>query len=111
MLNSLLNPLGSNNSGNSSVIDVINDSFKIREISFSIKTSRCFENQKITITESKNNNVISETVIQKEQIYRIKLNMEQSVIKRLQFNTDVSSCKIEGDPRDLFFEIKNFQLS
>jgi hypothetical protein len=28
LLNSLLNPLGSNNSGNSSVIDVINDSFK-----------------------------------------------------------------------------------
>lgn len=71
-------------------IYIFNDSFEIREISFSIKTSRCFENQKITITESKNNNVISEAVVKKEQIYRLKLNMEQAIIKRIQFNTDAS---------------------
>jgi len=92
-------------------IYIFNDSFENREISFSLKTSKCFENQKITITESKNNNVISEAVIKKEQTYKLNINMEQAVIRRLQFKTDASSCKIDGDPRDLFFEIKNFQIS
>jgi hypothetical protein len=92
-------------------IYVFNDSFKIREISFNLKTSRCFENQRITISDSKNNKIITEAIVNKELSYKLELNMEQAIIKRIQFNTDASSCKIEGDPRDLFFEIKNFKIS
>ena len=92
-------------------IYIFNDSFKSREISFNVKTSRCFENQRITITDSKNNKIISEAIVNKELSYKLELNMEQAIIKRIQFNTDASSCKIEGDPRDLFFEIKNFKVS
>lgn len=91
-------------------IYIFNDSFETREIRFSIKTSQCFKNQKITITDSKNNIVTPEVNIYKEQSYKLKLDMKDAIIKRFQFNTDASSCKVKGDPRDLFFEIKNFQI-
>jgi hypothetical protein len=49
--------------------------------------------------------------IEGETTYRITLDMADKAVKRIQFNTDANKCKLEGDPRNLYFEIKNFTIS
>ena len=83
----------------------------LRNLKFSLKTSSCFENQTIRITDSQNNLLVKDTFVEKSQNYDLEVDLSNKFIKIIQFNTDAKVCKVKGDPRDLYFEIKNFSIS
>ena len=83
----------------------------LRNLKFSLKTSSCFENQTIRITDSQNNLLVKDTIVEKSQNYDLEVDLSNKFIKIIQFNTDAQVCKVKGDPRDLYFEIKNFSIS
>ena len=83
----------------------------LRNLKFSLKTSSCFENQTIRITDSQNKLLVEETIIEAERNYDLKVDLSNNFVKIIQFNTDAQVCKVKGDPRDLYFEIKNFSIS
>ena len=83
----------------------------LRNLKFSLKTSSCFENQTIRITDSQNKLLVEETIVEEEKNYDLKVDLSNNFVKIIQFNTDAQVCKVKGDPRDLYFEIKNFSIS
>ena len=83
----------------------------LRNLKFNLKTSSCFENQTIRITDSQNNLLVKDTIVEKSQNYDLEVDLSNKFIKIIQFNTDAQVCKVKGDPRDLYFEIKNFSIS
>jgi hypothetical protein len=83
----------------------------LRNLKFSLKTSSCFENQTIRITDSQNKLLVEETIVEEERNYDLKVDLSNNFVKIIQFNTDAQVCKVKGDPRDLYFEIKNFSIS
>jgi hypothetical protein len=83
----------------------------LRNLKFSLKTSSCFENQTIRITDSQNKLLVEETIVEEERNYDLKVDLTNNFVKIIQFNTDAQVCKVKGDPRDLYFEIKNFSIS
>ena len=83
----------------------------LRNLKFSLKTSSCFDNQTIRITDSQDKLLVEETIVERERNYDLKVDMSNNFVKIIQFNTDAQVCKVKGDPRDLYFEIKNFSIS
>ena len=83
----------------------------LRNLRFNVKTSSCFQNQTIRITDSQNKLLVKDTFIDKEQNYDLNIDMSNNFIKIVQFSTDAQVCKVKGDPRDLYFEINNFSIS
>jgi hypothetical protein len=83
----------------------------LRNLKFSLKSSSCFENQTIRITDSQNKLLVEETIVEEERNYDLKVDLSNNFVKIIQFNTDAQVCKVMGDPRDLYFEIKNFSIS
>lgn len=92
-------------------IYVVSNTFQRKKIEFSLDTSECFPNQIISIYDENNNKLFPDMKIEGETTYRITLDMADKAVKRIQFNTDANKCKLEGDPRNLYFEIKNFTIS
>ena len=41
----------------------------------------------------------------------VNLDFTQSIAKRLDFNVVSDACKLDGDPRDLYFELKNLRIN
>ena len=83
----------------------------LRNLKFTLKTSSCFENQKIRITDSQDKLLVKETNVEVEKNYNLNIDLLNDFVKIIQFNTDAQVCKVNGDPRDLYFEIKNFSIS
>jgi hypothetical protein len=83
----------------------------LRNLKFNLRTSSCFKNQIISITDSQNNLLFKDTIVNEEKNYDLKVDLSNKFIKIIQFNTDAQVCKVKGDPRDLYFEIKNFSIS
>jgi hypothetical protein len=54
---------------------------------------------------------VKDTFVEKSQNYDLEVDLSNKFIKIIQFNTDAKVCKVKGDPRDLYFEIKNFSIS
>jgi len=92
-------------------IYIIDYSFSVKEIKFNLKTSQCFAKQKISITDSQNKVITPEIVVNSDKDYVLNLDMTNSIVKMIQFSTDAEACFIDGDPRNLYFEIKNFQTN
>lgn len=82
----------------------------LRNLKFSINTSSCFKNQTIRITDSQNNLLVKDTIVEEQKNYDLKVDLSNNFIKIIQFNTDAKVCKVKGDPRDLYFEITNFSI-
>ena len=83
----------------------------LRNLKFILKTSSCFENQTIRITDSQDKLLVEETIVEEERNYDLKIDLSNNFVRIIQFNTDAQVCKVKGDPRDLYFEIKNFSIS
>jgi hypothetical protein len=90
---------------------IIDHSFSIKEIKFNLKTSQCFSSQKISITDSQNKMISPVSVVSGEKEYVLNIDMTDSIVKMIQFSTDAEACFVDGDPRNLYFEIKNFKMN
>ena len=90
---------------------IIDHSSSIKEIKFNLKTSQCFSSQKISITDSQNKVISPVSVVSGEKEYVLNIDMTDSIVKMIQFSTDAEACFVDGDPRNLYFEIKNFKMN
>jgi hypothetical protein len=54
--------------------------------------------------------LISDLKIDEATNVEIEIDLTREASKRIQFTSDADPCKVSGDPRSLFFEIKNFSI-
>jgi hypothetical protein len=76
-------------------------------IGFELEISPCFESQLITIKDSSSGEILEKIQVTKEEEIKLNLNFSDVYSKQILFSTDAGICKIEGDPRGLYFNVKN----
>jgi len=42
--------------------------------------------------------------------FKFEVDMRNSVVKRVQIISNSEGCRVEGDSRVLFYEVKNFKI-
>ncbi|MGA0082900.1 MAG: hypothetical protein ACO3H5_04600, partial [Candidatus Nanopelagicales bacterium] len=58
------------------------------------------------------NEVLYSGVVKKEvSVYQIDVNMKKNELAKIEFKTNDNFCIFENDPRQLFYEVKDWQLS
>ena len=90
---------------------IIGKSGKSERIEFEVKGAPCFDEQVIDISlvdqaSSSVNNIIS-----KNEKVKVSLELTENRADILKISTNVDACELPGDPRKLFFEIKNLKLN
>jgi hypothetical protein len=78
-------------------------------LTFEIETSKCFTNQNIIIQDVSSNEIIQKVEVSSQEVVNIDLSFKESYLKQIQFSTDAGICRVEGDPRGLYFNIKNLK--
>jgi hypothetical protein len=84
--------------------------FDAFRFSFEAKTPECVEGNKLKVTQLPDKELLSSTISNKAQSYDLQLFNNHSGVNKLMFEVDNMSCKFLGDPRDLYFEIKNYKI-
>jgi hypothetical protein len=82
---------------------------KYVSVSFEVESSNCFENQVITIEEAPSGKILKRIQVNSRQKVELDLDFRDVYSKRIQFSTDADVCRIEGDPRGLYFNVKNLK--
>jgi len=82
---------------------------KYVSVSFEIETSSCFENQVITIEKASSGKILKRIQVSSRQNVDLDLDFRDAYSNRIQFSTDADVCRIEGDPRGLYFNVKNLK--
>jgi hypothetical protein len=81
-----------------------------RVIELEMSNATCSKERKIQFSTSPSN-IFQEITINKDaRIVRLKVPMEESRFQKVLISTSNDSCNLEGDPRNLFYEIKNWKL-
>jgi hypothetical protein len=78
-------------------------------LSFELETTPCFESQLITIQDSPSGEILDKIQVSKGEVVRLNLNFREVYSRQILFSTDADLCKVEGDPRGLYFNIKNLE--
>jgi DNA polymerase sigma len=78
-------------------------------VAFEIETSPCFETQLITIEEAPSGKILKQIEVKDSQQIKLELDYGDVYSKRILFSTDADVCKIDGDPRGLYFNLKNLK--
>ena len=78
-------------------------------LTFEIETSKCFTNQNLIIQDVSSNEIIQKVEVSSQEVVNIDLSFTESYLKQIQFSTDAGICRVEGDPRGLYFNIKNLK--
>ena len=78
-------------------------------LTFEIETSKCFTNQNIIIQDVSSNKTLKIIEVSGQEVINIDLSFKESYLKQIQFSTDAGICRVEGDPRGLYFNVKNLK--
>ena len=81
-----------------------------KEMEFEIKSAPCFDKLNLDVSLMGKESSILNGLIDEKQKISLAIDLGERGAEILKFTTDVEACKISGDPRDLFFEIKNLKL-
>ena len=81
-----------------------------KRISFTLNTSRCNPIQEISIRDGQENPIQDGKIVDQTTSFDFEIDMTNSIVKRIQVITDSGVCQIGDDPRNLFFEIKDFKI-
>jgi hypothetical protein len=74
---------------------------------FELETSPCFKSQTITIKNASSGLIIKKVQVTDQQEIRLDLDFGDSYLNQIQMSTSADVCKVEGDPRGLYFNVKN----
>ena len=81
-----------------------------KELEFEINGAPCFDKFSLEVSLLGANLSILNGLVDGKQKVSLPIEMGERGAEILKFTTEVEACKILGDPRDLFFEIKNLKL-
>ena len=88
---------------------VLNSTGSNLRLTFEIETSKCFTNQNIIIQDVSSNETLKIIEVSGQEVINIDLSFKESYLKQIQFSTDAGICRVEGDPRGLYFNVKNLK--
>jgi hypothetical protein len=88
----------------------INYTDKISKLSFQMNLNDCQTVQNFEITEFPNRNLFRGNIGEKGRVFDFTLYNQENNVSRIEIKTDSPPCKLEGDPRNLYFEIKNLRV-
>jgi hypothetical protein len=89
---------------------ILSNSFSKNRISFTLNTSKCNSTQEISIRDGQDIPIMDSKRVDITTSFEFEIDMTKSVVKRVQIITDGGGCQIGNDPRNLFFEIKDFNI-
>ena len=72
--------------------------------------STCTKERNITISTSPEVILQEITINNVSRKISIKIPMKNNSFQKLLITTSDDPCKVEGDPRNLFYEIKNLEM-
>lgn len=78
---------------------------------FELKTPDCVSENKMEIIKLPNKSMAQLNINQKASRYEIEFVNNDSGITKLMFKTEDLFCNFQDDPRNLFFELKNYKIS
>ena len=81
------------------------------KLNFEIRTTSCFPLQTMTLADGQDVPIGEDLAVDQSKEVSVDFDMSNAYVRRLQIITDAGSCRSIRDERDLFFEIKNFQLT
>jgi len=88
----------------------LNYTDKVSNLIFQLNPNDCQTKQDFEVTEFPNRILFRGEVEQEGRLMSFKLNHLKSNVTRIEIKTDSPPCKLEGDPRNLYFEVKNLIL-
>jgi hypothetical protein len=89
---------------------ILSNSFRNKEFSFTLNTTKCNPIQEISILDGQGKNLVPTKKVLSSNSFEFDIDMRNAVVKRVQIITDSGGCQLGEDPRNLFFEIKNFKV-
>lgn len=90
-------------------IFIINYSKNKLKIDFNLYTSKCYPKGDIRITEDGKKDLYQGIIDSSGINFSHIFDFSNTVVKRIELISKLESCNIENDPRNLYFEIKNFK--
>lgn len=93
-------------------IVIINTPIKGDELTFkfSLKIPDCLLNNKIKVSTMLDELLLSDVITQKSRDYELTVTTSYSGINQIQFEVEDFACTYPNDPRNLYFEIKNYEV-
>jgi hypothetical protein len=76
-------------------------------VNFELESSPCFKSQTITIKNASSGRIIKKVQVTDQQEIMLDLDFGDSYLNQIQMSTNADVCKVEGDPRGLYFNVKN----
>jgi hypothetical protein len=80
-------------------------------MNFKARTASCLKSEKLEIIKLPNEVLYSGVVKNDVSEYQLDINMKRNELAKLEFNTNDNFCTFENDPRQLFYEVKDWQVS
>jgi hypothetical protein len=90
---------------------ILSNSFRNKEFSFTLNTTQCNPIQEISILDGQGNTLVPTKKVASSSLFEFDIDMRNAVVKRVQIISDSGGCQLGEDPRSLFFEIKNFEIT
>lgn len=89
----------------------INYADDISILNFQINPNDCQTVQNFEITEFPNRNLFRGSVGVEGRLMEFTLNSYKNNVSRIEIKTDSPPCKLDSDPRNLYYEIKNLRVN
>lgn len=86
---------------------IFNSEGRSINVTFEIETSPCSDNQLISIKNSNSGEIIETVQVRNQKKIAFELDFNDVYSKQIEFATDASVCKVKGDLRGLYFNVKN----
>jgi hypothetical protein len=81
------------------------------KISFELFPAKCFDQQFIKISNDSGTILFEGWISGDGIIMDVNLDFTKSIAKRLDFKVTSDACILAGDPRSLYFELKNLKIA
>ena len=79
-------------------------------LNFKARAAACLNSEKLEIIKLPNEILYSGIVNNEINEYVVDINMRKNELAKLEFKTNNNFCTFESDPRQLFYEVKDWQL-
>ena len=80
-------------------------------LTFDLTNPKCLESKNIMITKLPSNVLMENTLINSREKIELEIMMQEHELAKIEFRTDSNYCSVDNDPRQLHFEIKNWNVA